>query len=1021
MRVSYSQSFSFNSGPILMCDTNYFTMNVAGIGTLVPPGQIGYSLTSLCIAITSNHPQTLQISLTSPQGTNLLLSAFNGAGGSNYTNCCFALGSNPSITTGTAPFSGTWMPQGGSLSIFDYENADGIWKITIVDTACFGGTGSGGGPFVNGWFDGSGGTGTGAITFYPNNPCTLVLQSYSEIICPGDSVDITSYYNSLISSGYLFGVTNASGNWVNNPSAVSVPGNYQVQVADAQFLCTYSASFQITLAPNVNVGANQTVQLCATDPVDLNSYFNLTNITAQWSIGGVNLSSAAATSVTTSGTYQLIGLNSLGCGADTALLNLTLDPGVHFGPDQTITQCVSSPFNLTTLYNTTGMTTNWIFNGNNVSNPSAVILNGIYTLIASNSTGCSDTVKVTLNLSVGPNLGANQTVTICTGSSANLAALYSPGNTTHSWSFGGNSIPSPVAVSTPGVYTLIATTINGCTDTVNVSLNSIATPALGSNLSIANCSNQTTDLTVLFNTSGLTTNWLFNGSTVSNPTAVNMPGQYTLIASAGTGCSDTAHVVLSHLNTPALGPDQITGICSGSAANLTTLFNTTGFATTWTYMGNPVANPSSVTATGVYQLITVDAVTGCSDTALTTVSLGSQPLLGPNQQVTICDGETFNLTTLYSVSGLSVAWTFAGQPVINPVVVSNAGNYTITATNSAGCSTTAIVTLSLQNKPNLGNDQTNTICSGTTVDLTLLYNTTGLTENWFINNGVVSTPSAISLPGLYQLIASDTFGCSDTAEVNVIVNTSPDLGPDQFVTLCPDSTIDLSTVFNVAGYATTYSYNNMPLANITSVHDSGAYTIMVTDTNGCTDVATVNIANSLCLCIADFRYNGACADGVMQFEIVADSAIIGAHWTFANQVFPDNYEISPVLFTNAATTLSVVLEASLSCGIATVEKEISIVDCSDSCRFYLPGAFTPNGDGKNDLYIWNSECIPDEYQIEIYNRYGQQIFQTTNPLEPWSGTFQNTDSPEDIYVYKIRYRMPFQKAQVLTGTVFLLR
>ena len=119
-------NFPFTSGPIPTCDTSIFTANVAGIGILYPPGTgwgWTYWLDHLTINITSDHPQTLQISLTSPGGTILLLSAFNGAGGQNYTNTSFSYWAwNPSITTGSAPFTGT-----GPLRV-------GPWTPSIMGT-----------------------------------------------------------------------------------------------------------------------------------------------------------------------------------------------------------------------------------------------------------------------------------------------------------------------------------------------------------------------------------------------------------------------------------------------------------------------------------------------------------------------------------------------------------------------------------------------------------------------------------------------------------------------------------------------------------------------------------------------------------------------------------------------------------------------------------------------------------------------------------------------------------------------
>ncbi|MCB0783334.1 MAG: proprotein convertase P-domain-containing protein, partial [Flavobacteriales bacterium] len=121
-------SFPFTSGPIPQCDTSAFTANVSGVGVLEPGGSwFGLYLESIEINITSDHPETLEILLTSPQGTTIVLSAFNGAGGQNYTSTLFPWYGGSNITSGSAPFSGSWWPQNGSLGSFDYENANGTW------------------------------------------------------------------------------------------------------------------------------------------------------------------------------------------------------------------------------------------------------------------------------------------------------------------------------------------------------------------------------------------------------------------------------------------------------------------------------------------------------------------------------------------------------------------------------------------------------------------------------------------------------------------------------------------------------------------------------------------------------------------------------------------------------------------------------------------------------------------------------------------------------------------------------
>jgi hypothetical protein len=228
------------------------------------------------------------------------------------------------------------------------------------------------------------------------------------------------------------------------------------------------------------------------------------------------------------------------------------------------------------------MTASWYLNGNPVLNPAAVVTNGTYTLIGNNAGGCTDTVRVLLSVSQKPNIGPDQSHSICSGTSLNLTSLYTTGANTPAWYFGGAPFATPASATNGGVYTLIVTAINGCTDTAQVTLSVQPVPVLGPDQTQGICSYATLDLNTLYATAGYTTSWTNGGVSVSNPASVNTAGVYTLIASAGAACADTAQVTVSLLPTPALGPDQNAAICSGYSVDLTGIFTTTGFTSNWT-------------------------------------------------------------------------------------------------------------------------------------------------------------------------------------------------------------------------------------------------------------------------------------------------------------------------------------------------------------------------------------------------------------------------------------------------------
>ncbi len=92
------------------------------------------------------------------------------------------------------------------------------------------------------------------------------------------------------------------------------------------------------------------------------------------------------------------------------------------------------------------------------------------------------------------------------------------------------------------------------------------------------------------------------------------------------------------------------------------------------------------------------------------------------------------------------------------------------------------------------------------------------------------------------------------------------------------------------------------------------------------------------------------------------------------------------------------------------------------CSSHIPNAFSPNYDGLNDVFKPIIECVPREYQFEVYDRYGNIVFKTGNPGEGWNGKKNGNDYPQGVYAWILRYRHPGTKQTVSKkGVVTLLR
>lgn len=943
-----AQVFPFTSGPIPLCDTSTFTANVSGVGYLIIPDgwNWGPFLDNVLLNITTDHPQTLSITLTSPAGTTLLLSAFNGAGGENYTNTFFTIYSGNSITSGTAPFTDNFLPQGGSLNDFAGENADGTWSITVIDTACANvGTGPNG-PWIPGWFTGS--SGSAGIAFgysSPNPPCYIDMGSQTAYLCPGGTADIQGYFDTQFGSGLgtIFNVWDPSWNPVADPSAVSAPGWYSVDGMDWMG-CNYSGSFEIVSVQQTQLGGDQLVEQCASaGPVDLSALFDLTGLQAVWSLDGASITSAEASAATEPGVYQLIAQNNGGCG---------------------------------------------------------------------------DTVLVTLNFTAGPVLGADQSVSICPSGSADLTALYTSNGNAEAWYYGGAVFATPATATDAGVYTLVVTNAAGCSDTAAVTLDVQAGGALGADQTVALCSNEALDLEGLYATGGVGTTWSILGIPVVDPTSVTEAGTYQLVAD-WSGCTDTAFVSVTLNTAPDLGPDVSVDACEGDPVELTASFVTAGTTAAWTLAGLPVVDPSAVDVGGTYT-VTATNLAGCSDAADLVLTISSNPVLAADQSVSLCGGSTLDLTTLYTTGTATTEWQLNGVPVADPTAITAAGGYALTATNASGCSATATVTVTVQPAPALGPDQSASICSGTSLDLSTFYGTNGLSGSWSLAGVPVEDPTAVANSGSYQLVVSNTAGCSDTASVVLTVNPSPALGADLSFTLCPWQTVDLTTVFPTTGYNASYLMDGTMVGDPTAVNGDGQYEVSVTDANGCTDMAVATVVNVECLCEADFTEDAHCMQEPVKFVVIADSTVVGAHWEFADAARATSAN-DPLVKFNSKGEVRVTLQAQLVCGVVTVERTIRLVDCTDECSVFIPNTFTPNNDQINDEWNWVGGCKPESFTLEVFDRFGEVIFATKDPQLSWDGTFSGVSCPPGVYAYRVGYQLPYQEPVKVMGSVTLLR
>ena len=122
---------------------------------------------------------------------------------------------------------------------------------------------------------------------------------------------------------------------------------------------------------------------------------------------------------------------------------------------------------------------------------------------------------------------------------------------------------------------------------------------------------------------------------------------------------------------------------------------------------------------------------------------------------------------------------------------------------------------------------------------------------------------------------------------------------------------------------------------------------------------------------------------------------------------------------NTETTYTVTVTDAAGCTATSS----AIVRLEGECIVKLPNAFSPNGDGNNDVFrLLVSSPFTVIEEFAIFDRWGNKIFSTNNAQVSWNGKSEGRECPTDVYVYYVRYHCPTDnKSILLSGDVTLLR
>lgn len=150
------------------------------------------------------------------------------------------------------------------------------------------------------------------------------------------------------------------------------------------------------------------------------------------------------------------------------------------------------------------------------------------------------------------------------------------------------------------------------------------------------------------------------------------------------------------------------------------------------------------------------------------------------------------------------------------------------------------------------------------------------------------------------------------------------------------------------------------------------------------------------------------------------SICVGQAITF-NGNYPGDYLWSTGEVSDVITVMNsgdYMVEVTNKCGIGFDTVHVDVLACEQ--KIAIPNAFSPNGDGINDKFIPYSDHVYF-YKFQIFNRWGQLIFETSKPMEAWDGNFNGKAAPQGVYSWRVEYKDYYNEKYVKYGMLVLLR
>jgi len=527
-------------------------------------------------------------------------------------------------------------------------------------------------------------------------------------------------------------------------------------------------------------------------------------------------------------------------------------------------------------------------------------------------------------------------------------------------------------------------------------------------------------------------------------------------------------VTLSGNTTICEGGTTTLTASSGTVTNPTFTWYSNAALTTVAFVGPSFTTPV-LTANTTYYL-TVKGDNRCENSSATArvvvITVNAKPI-NPVVSATgrnICAGSGTTLTIENPQSGITYEWynaaiagtlVFTGTTFNTPILNANT-DYFVQAVGTAGCGNASgrvQVSVTVTTRPVTPTVASNnvSVCTGTATTLNVTSPQTGITYTWYtlaIGGTVVGTGSTFTTPvitaNITYYVAASAGSCESTTRTPVAITALPiPLAPTTVTAtnnpICAGSTAiltvnnpDANLIYrwyaNSTGGTMLAEGNTFitPTLTATTIY----YVESVAKTGGCpSNTRTAITVNVLPVLIAPvvrveattansitFAWNAV--TGAAAYEVSING---GTSWQTPTGGSSGTTFLISGLQPGQSVTATVRAKGQTDCQTSATSAPVTGTTSNTfSTELYVPNTFTPNGDGRNDIFYAYGNLV-SKFKMRVYNQWGEFYFESLSLSTGWDGTYKGNLQPNGVYVYYIDVTFADGTTKMFKGTVTLLR